>query len=266
MKPLPRFRDIVDKYDVFLLDAWGVLHDGFSPLPGVVETLEHLKNLRKKTIIVTNSPSRKEPAIIDLEKRGIDRTLYGDLVSSGDVAFQGMKSLLLLGQMPRRCVFLGQPKHGRIVHDLSLTTILHPEAGSFLFNTGPNSPHDSEDVYLPILSQAAQCNMPMVCVNPDRTALFQGKRRLCAGRIAELYEQLQASVLYFGKPYPEIYDAVKQMVPVDARILAIGDSLETDIRGAANANMDTMLVFTGLTSRCDPLTIESTYNIQQLQW
>lgn len=266
MKSIDGLKDLVLDFDAFLLDAWGVLHNGVSPFPGVLNALKQLQQEKKQTIIITNSPARKQAVIVDLEKRGISRELYQDVISSGELAFQEMNRMLEQQQLPSQCVFLGQSKHRPILNGLSLECVEQPKENSFLFNTGPNNSWDEEDSYRDLLQAAMTYRIPMICVNPDREVIFQGTRRLCAGGIARSYEQLGGTVLYFGKPYPKIYEIVKRQLPPNIRMIAIGDSLETDIQGAIQANILTVLVLTGVTPVYSPSLRNPTYCMPQLQW
>ena len=88
----------------------------------------------------------------------------------------------------------------------------------------------------------------MVCANPDLVVIHAGKPALCAGALAEEYERLGGRVRWHGKPHPSVYDSCLTLLGVSdrSRILAIGDSLRTDIAGAANAGIDSLLIASGV--------------------
>jgi HAD superfamily hydrolase (TIGR01459 family) len=264
MKTIKGISDLVSEYDLFIVDAWGVLHEGARPFEHVEETLKRLKALGKTVIIVTNSPSRKRNTIKDLDERGISRDLYSDLVSSGEISYLLMEQRLREKTLPKKCFFLGQEKHLHLTEGLDVRLVSDPEEGSFFLNTGPKNPSDSLDLYEDLLATACARSLEMICVNPDRISIFQGQRRLCAGMLAELYEKLGGRVSSIGKPFPSIYRHI--LKGVSQRAVAIGDSLETDIQGGVRAQIDTILVFTGVTTKEMPLHPEPTYCMEELRW
>ena len=98
------------------------------------------------------------------------------------------------------------------------------------------------------LVAGALSRLKMICANPDLEVIRGGRRIICAGALAQRYEELGGDVLYYGKPYPPIYDSCLHLIgdPDPARVLAIGDSLRTDIAGAAGMGMDSILVLGGI--------------------
>ncbi len=266
MKTIKGLSEIAFKYDGLIVDAWGVLHDGRRPFEQVEETLTHLNALHKNVIIVTNSPSRKTKVIIDLHARGIDPALYSDVISSGEVAFQEMQKRFQKRSLPRKCFFLGQEKHLHLTDGLDLILTSTFDAETFLLNAGPVCPSDALSTYQDVLNKAREDSVEMICVNPDRMAFFQGQQRLCAGEIAKQYESMGGGVSYYGKPFPCIYQYIWKQIDSSQRWVAIGDSLETDITGGIGANIDTVLVFTGVTAKKKSFSPSPTYCMEKLQW
>jgi HAD superfamily hydrolase (TIGR01450 family) len=252
--------EIASKYDVFVVDSWGVLHDGSKAFEEAKEVLRNLMELGKKVVIATNSPSRTKKVESDLLQRGIEKNLYSDVVSSGEVAFGMLQKMSF-----KKCFYLGQKKHLSLLEGLSLECASSLEPGLFWLNTGPIQPTDSLESYCKMAKEALQLSIPMFCINPDRFSLFQGEKRICAGAIAQMYEEMGGEVSYVGKPFASMYRAIRNRVDSKAKFLAIGDSLETDIRGGASAGMDTLLVYTGVTSSAS-LSICPKYTLQELRW
>ena len=123
-----------------------------------------------------------------------------------------------------------------------------PEEADFILNTGPAEWEDTLEDYAPLLDAACRRGLPMVCANPDLVVIHDGKPALCAGALAEEYERLGGRVRWHGKPYPSVYDSCLGLLGISdkRRILAIGDSLRTDIAGAAGAGIDSLLIAGGV--------------------
>ncbi|MBX7066821.1 MAG: TIGR01459 family HAD-type hydrolase [Parachlamydiales bacterium] len=263
MKGIEGLSEIVSRYDALVVDAWGVLHDGVNPFSHAKEAMQGLMAEKKKVIIATNAPSRKKKVEEDLQRRGISRDLYSDIASSGELAFLELQQNQTL---PKKCYYSGQRKHFSLLDGLDLEIVPKMERGIFWLNTGPYDPADQIISYQTLADTALRYEVPMVCVNPDQFTLFQGNPRICAGRIAKLYEDMGGKVTYFGKPYLSMYQFIRSLAALSSTFVAIGDSVDTDIKGGIEGKMDTILVYTGVTSFGTPLSIRPTYYMKQLKW
>jgi len=241
---------VADRYDGFILDLWGVLHDGVRPYPGVIDTLQQLKRRGKRAVILSNGPRRAASLARRTGEIGITSDLYDELHSSGEETWRLLKERpdpadAALG----RRVFPIVPERDRdLLAGLDLEVVASPAAASFLLVTG--LAHGAETVadYEQALCIGATHGRPMLCANPDLEVVRGGVRELCAGALAARYEALGGSAHYVGKPHPAVYQTCLAHLGSVARsrILAVGDSLRTDVAGAAGVGVDSLLVLGGI--------------------
>jgi HAD superfamily hydrolase (TIGR01459 family) len=241
--------DLIEGYDGLILDLWGVVHDGVAAYPDVADCLTALRAAGKRTLLLSNAPHRSTALIAQLSAMGIDRALYDEALSSGDAVHQGLErrdepDFAALG---RRLYHLGPERDRNVFDDLEYEAVELGEA-DFVLNTGPVDLAESASDYRPILTVARARVLPMICANPDREVIRQGKRIVCAGALADVYRSLGGVVVERGKPDPAIYDTALERLGIAdrSRVLAIGDALHTDIRGARKAGIDSVLVTGGI--------------------
>jgi HAD superfamily hydrolase (TIGR01459 family) len=236
---------IAGRYEGFILDLWGVLHDGAQPMPGAVEALHHLRDAGKRIVILSNAPRRAAPVIQRISEIGIARELYDDLLSSGEATWRWLKQG---GPGGRRVYPIMAARDGSMLDGLDFDVVKTIEAANFILNTGVESANDRVEDFEDVLRAAALRGLTMVCANPDLVVIHRGKAEICAGAIAQRYEELGGPVQYFGKPHAPIYrDCFALLGVADRRrILAVGDSLRTDIAGANAAGIDGLLVLGGI--------------------
>ncbi len=260
-KPLSGLEDIRDRYTIFIVDLWGVIHDGTALYEGVIEALCTLRDEGKRIFFLSNSPRRAEQVKQQLEALGLPRDLYEDIHTSGEDAYLTLKERTSpwSQSLGFKAYGLTASFHRALVEDLKLTRVGDLAEADFILNTGPEHLHVED--YEDLLEEAAHFKLPMVCVNPDVSIVSGGRVILCAGALAERYEALGGKVYYLGKPYAQIYETLfTRMKGVDpAHILVIGDSLTTDIKGANLMGLDSALVLTGLTSLLEGSKIEAVY-------
>lgn len=245
---IPGIKDVVDQYDAFIIDLWGVIHDGRKPYPCAIETLKNLKDLKKTTLLLSNSPRRVFASEEHLENMGLSRDLYTHIYTSGEDTHQGLKNRpdVWHQQLGMRLYHIGPEFHNPMYTGLNYEKVSSPRDADFLLTTGADFPHIED--YETVLKSALDRNLPMLCANPDRVVVHDGQIILCCGSVAERYEQMGGDVFYHGKPYPAIYQPV--LSPLSgvppSRILAIGDSLTTDIKGAQTQDIDGALIMGGI--------------------
>ncbi|MFQ5953724.1 MAG: TIGR01459 family HAD-type hydrolase [Kiloniellales bacterium] len=247
---LPGLSAVAGRYDGFILDLWGVLHDGERPLPGVLDGLERLRRRGKRVVILSNAPRRVDAAVARLQEIGIPRRLYDGLMTSGEEAYQHLlrRDDPWYSALGRACLHLGPARDKGMLDGLELTQVATAAEADFVLNTGTNMDGDSVDQYRPLLRAAHGAGLPMVCANPDLEVLRRGRREICAGTLAQCYEALGGEVRWHGKPFPSVYQTCFRLLGIEARerILAVGDSLRTDVAGAANVGIDALLVTGGI--------------------
>lgn len=241
---------IASNYDAYIVDLWGVLHNGQEAFPEAVLALAELKALQKKIILLSNSPRRVRAAEARLAELGIVRDFYDELYTSGEDCFQALQYSPdeWYRKLGNYYFHIGPNDDKSMAHELSKMQVTSVENAEFVLVTGTKGWEVDVSKYVPALEKAYEMGLPMVCANPDLTVLFDGEAVICAGAIAQYYEGIGGEVRYHGKPYPGIYKVVMQkLFPIKKeRILAIGDSLRTDIKGAAQLNIDTLLVLSGI--------------------
>ena len=237
-------------YDGFILDLWGVVHNGVEPYPGVLDCLAALRHAGKRTCLLSNAPRRVADVVQRLDEIGVPRTLYDEVLSSGEATHRALANPpdAFHAGLGRRCLHIGPPRDDSVHEGLDLELVERPDLADFVLNTGADDFDDTLDDYRPVLDAAAQCGLPMVCANPDLTVMMGDKTAICAGLLAEHYESLGGRVAYHGKPHAPIYRACRTLLgPLEpGRILAVGDNFLTDIRGANQAGLASLLVAGGI--------------------
>ena len=234
--------EIHGEYECFFIDLWGVIHNGVHLFENVLDTLKFLKNEKKSIFFLTNAPRRSNVIKKQLLEFGLSNKLYDDVVSSGEITWQKLKSRKNL-----RCFIIGPPRDFHLVEGLDVEVVKNPKLVDLIINTGPWGDKDSLENYKPILEELANYNPLMICSNPDKTVIRGDRFMICAGLLAEYYQKIGGKVEYYGKPYSEIYDFTYSiMKKKNEKILVIGDSLDNDIRGANLQNLDSLLITSGI--------------------
>ncbi len=251
MKHLPGFGPLAERYDGFVLDLWGVIHDGVHPLPGSVDTLRRMRALGKRSVLLSNAPRRSWAAQKLMRGMGITDDLYDGILTSGEAVWMALRDRpdAWWQALGMRVFHLGPERDRNVMDDLGLTIVHDPAEASFVLNTGPDdlrdptTPAEFED----ILQACIRARLPMVCGNPDMEVIRGGQRIMCAGALAARYTELGGDCRLLGKPDPAIYPEVLRMLGVEkSRVLAVGDALATDIAGAARAGIASCWVLGGI--------------------
>ena len=243
-------RGLAPRYEGFILDLWGVVHDGTAPFPGVLDCMRRLLDAGKRLVLLSNAPRRSDDVVRRIAAIGVPAGLYHGVMSSGEEAWLCLhrRDEPFYAALGRRCLQIGSDRDLEIREGLDLDFVDDPAAADFILNTGPAEWDDTIEDYAPVLQAARDRDLPMVCANPDLVVIHGGKPALCAGALAEEYERLGGRVRWHGKPHPSVYDSCLALLGISdrRRILAIGDSLRTDIAGAANAGIDSLLIAGGV--------------------
>ncbi len=239
------------RYDGFIVDLWGVIHDGITAYPGAIACLHRLRAAGRRVVLLSNAPRRSAAAQDTLRRMGLPDDAYDGIMTSGEATRAALLARTdpWFASLGDRVWHLGPDKDSGLFEGLPLRRVAGPEAGAFVLNTGPDDALGETDPerYLPALRRAASLGMRMVCANPDLVIVRGGQRVTCAGLLARDYAAMGGAVRQVGKPYPEVYEPVRQMLGLpDARILAVGDSLATDIAGAEAAGLDSCWVLGGI--------------------
>lgn len=258
MKPLSGLAAVAPQYDAFILDLWGVIHDGTHLYEGVHDTLVKLREQDKKIIFLSNAPRRASKVEQVLGKLGIDKSLYDHVLSSGEEGYHWLAS----GKQNfgNRYYYIGPSKDLDVLDGLDFKRVDDIKDADFLLNVGFGSEEQSTDDWMPLLRAARAAKLTMVCLNPDLEVVkITGERFPCAGVIGHAYQNMGGLVLWFGKPFPAVYEqCMRWLSPIGKpRTLAVGDSLDTDIPGAVRYEIDSALVTGGILKHEKPQAIEA---------
>jgi HAD superfamily hydrolase (TIGR01459 family) len=239
--------EICEKYDGYLIDLWGVTHDGQTPYPNVLETLSFLKENGKSIIFLSNAPRRVSVSRQKLESMGILPDMYDAIHTSGEQTHHFLKSFVQ-EQGLSAFYHVGTQKDASLYDGIGASKTDDLNQAQFILCsdtlTWDQQIQDLDEVF----HQAHQLDLPMICANSDRVVRFQGRLALCAGALAQRYEQMGGKVIYFGKPHASVYEHVFENLSKHpkGRCVAIGDSLYTDIQGAYDQRIDTIFITGGI--------------------
>ncbi len=241
---------LIHRYQAFLVDAWGVIHDGKSLYPGAGNILERLIDSGKKVIILSNAARRIPAFKTELSRLGITAELYTDAVTSGDLTCQALKNRghVVFESIGRRYFYLGPLRSRGLLDGLKLKEVRGLGEASFILNTGAEGNQPDASEFEVMLREACDLGLPMICANPDKIAIRGGIPGISAGAIADAYERMGGKVIYFGKPYLPIYQYCFDLFPgiEQTAFVMIGDGLATDIKGANNAGIDSVFLASGI--------------------
>ena len=242
---LKGLEEVAPYYDGFILDLWGVVHDGIAPLSYTLDTLQALRAAKRIVWLLSNAPRRVHVVQQQLDAMGITQDLYDGVLTSGEAARMALRDQYLQ-KWGRRCFHLGPERDQSIFDDLDIDVVQAPDAADFIINSGVYDMHnDTPDRYTPVLTACADKKLPMLCANPDKVVYVGDRLVLCPGTLAEMYEKMDGPVTYVGKPHRAVYRHVLENMGLQ-KVLAVGDSMTTDIAGAAGAGLDSALVLTGI--------------------
>ena len=237
-------------YEAFIVDLWGVMHDGVTAFPEAVGCLEQLKAHGKRVLILSNAPRRAAAVAARTVELGVAAELFDAVMSSGEAVWRNLsaRSAPWYRALGRSCYHLGPERDLGMREGLDLDFVEDLDAADFVLNTGALRTEDTAEDYAPLLETALGHGLPMVCANPDLEVIRGGRREICAGAVAALYERLGGEVRYEGKPHRSIYQACFDVLGFDRSesMLAIGDSLRTDIAGARAVGIDGLFVAGGI--------------------
>lgn len=241
---------VIDRYDGVILDLWGVIHDGEKAYPGVADCLDRLRAAGKVICLLSNAPRRTSGVISKMEGMGIGRERYHHVMTSGEATYDALRNRddpwhAALG---RRLYHIGPDRDQDVYLGLDYTVVPSPEEADFVLNTGIVDFSEPLSVYEPALEACRRHDLPMVCANPDLIVMVGPQMVICAGTLAQRYEEMGGDVAWHGKPHAPVYGCCLSLMGImdKRRILAVGDSLRTDVAGANAAGIDVALVTCGI--------------------
>jgi HAD superfamily hydrolase (TIGR01459 family) len=243
-----RLHELVDGVDVVLSDIWGVVHNGLESFPEACQALRTFRDRGGTVILITNAPRPAASVQRQLQKLGVTEDTYDAIVSSGDLTRH------YVAEHPGGKVFwLGPERDSSIYRGLDPELAPLVEADYIVCTGLYDDETESAEDYRGMMMQARERNLTLICANPD-IVVERGDRLIyCAGAIAELYRELGGEVVFYGKPHRPIYERAMQLaaehhgaaMPLN-RVLAIGDSVRTDLTGAHGFGIDCLFVTRGI--------------------
>ena len=206
MKRVDGIAAVADRYDGFILDLWGVIHDGVRPYEGAADCLERLRDAGKRCVLLSNAPRRSQAAEAMLAAMGLSPSLYTGVLTSGEAVHLALRDRTdpWFAQLGRRVWHLGPERDKNVMQGLDLEEVGTPAEAEFMLNTGPDDHRGQQDPaeFEADLQESVRHGLPMICANPDLEVIRGGVRVICAGTLAQRYEQLGGTVRSLGKPDP----------------------------------------------------------------
>lgn len=263
--PIPGLGAIVSRYDAFLVDQFGVLHDGRAAFPGAADALRRLKAAGKSVAILSNSGKRAAPNAARLAALGFPPALYDWLVTSGEAAHAWLAAHAAPGT---RVFVLARDGDRSILKGLALAETADPASADLLLIAGVEPERMDRAAHAALLGPLAARRVPCVCANPDLVMYLGGGLAFAAGAVAADYAASGGPVSWFGKPHRRIFDHALALLGVrdPARALMIGDSPEHDCAGAAGAGCGWALVEGGAQAGAGTLPEGSGWTMPRLVW
>ena len=230
---------IIDDYQLFYVDLWGVVHNGVSLHKGAIKALNELTKKQKDFILLTNAPRPNHSVKSFLERLGMEKKIRDHVFTSGEAALNYLKKNFL----NETFYHIGPPRDFDLFNDFEKNKSDNIEKCDYLLCTGLFDDHEDDLKYYKNLFEK-NFEKKMICTNPDLIVDRENKREFCAGSVAMVFEKMGGKVVYFGKPYPEVYN--QSIDNKNKKILSIGDNLNTDIKGANLLNYDSLIISNGI--------------------
>ena len=238
MKKLDHLKNIFNNYDHFIIDLWGVVHNGVKPHEGAMKTIQELYNNKKNYIFLSNAPRPvNDVRKFLIEKMKIDKKFLTNILTSGEAAINSIKNF----KYGKFFFHLGPERDNKIFEGLE-NHKTELEKCDYILCTGL---YDREMEKLHFYEKLLKNNTDkkMICTNPDLIVDRGNTQEYCAGSIAKLFEKIGGEVVYYGKPHKEIYNSI---IKDKDKALIIGDNLRTDIKGANLIKQDSLFIIDGV--------------------
>jgi HAD superfamily hydrolase (TIGR01459 family) len=233
--------EVADNYSGFIVDLWGVVHNGVKLFDGVIPCLQKLKELDKKVVFLSNAPRVSGVIKEQLSAFGLDVELYGSIVTSGDVTLDYLRR-----HEAQEYFHIGCPDwDSSLLVGIGMNQVARMCDAEIIVASNFLASRPNPEDYFDEFEQAIERDIPLICANPDMMIYRGDEKSLCAGTLAEEYQKRGGRVQYFGKPHAQVYQYLFKQHE-SANWLAIGDALATDIKGANNMGIDSLLVLSGL--------------------
>ncbi|MFC3132171.1 TIGR01459 family HAD-type hydrolase [Microbaculum marinum] len=238
----------MSEYDGILCDIWGVVHNGVRSWPDACEALYQFREGGGRVVLISNAPRPSASVRELLDHLKVPHHSYDDIVTSGDLTHA-----MVAERADRKAFHLGPERDRAVFEGLNLHMVDADEA-ELVINTGLfDDDNETPDDYREMLACFRASGAEMICANPDAVVERGDRLVYCAGALADAYEKLGGTVHWAGKPHAPIYDEALARLrtaaghPVErGRVLAIGDSLRTDLAGAMSSGLDALFIASGI--------------------
>lgn len=245
---IPHFSALATDYDVFLCDVWGVVHNGEVSFPAACDALMRARAMGKVVVFITNAPRPGDSVIRQIDQLKVPREAYDGIVSSGDVTRD-----VIMQRKGQSLCHIGPPRDQPIFAGLPVKFAPLESADYVVCSGLDEDDTETPEDYRPRLDIMLKRKLFMLCGNPDLVVERGDKLVYCAGSVADLYATMGGEVLYAGKPYRPIYEmALKKAEAISGRktemkrVMAIGDSVRTDLKGARAFGIDMLFMAAGI--------------------
>ncbi len=237
MRDLNHLSEIYRSYDTFIIDLWGVMHNGISLNSKAIKVVQKLSENSKKFVFLSNAPRPSLKVIEFLKKMKMQEELLANVVTSGEAAMQAINQ----NKFGKSFYHLG-PIRDQSLFEKVLSNKTTLDKCDYIICTGL---FDEQEKNLQYYSDLLKSHISknLICTNPDLIVHRGNIEEHCAGAVAKIFETLGGKVIYYGKPYKEIY---KMCFNSGEKVLAIGDNLRTDIKGANNIGIDSLFIYSGV--------------------
>ena len=232
-------KSIIEDYEIFYIDLWGVVHNGIVLNKKAIEALEEINKAKKDYVLLTNAPRPSKTVKLFLEKMGMNKKIREKVYSSGEAALSYLKK----NYCDKKFYHIGPNRDFDLFLEFEKNKLTKIKDSTYLLCTGLFEEQEEDLKYYKELFNE-HTNKKMICTNPDLIVDRGKKRELCAGSVALIFEKMGGEVVYFGKPYPEVYNL--SINNKNKKILCIGDNLNTDIKGANLLNYDSLIISNGV--------------------
>ncbi len=231
-------KSIVNRYDLFFIDLWGVVHNGIELYENSLDVLDKLTAANKNFVLLTNAPRPNATVIKFLKKMGLKK-YFENVFTSGEAAHK-----YLIKELGKKNFFhIGPPKDFDLFKNIEKNNVSKVEDADYFLCTGLFEDQENDlNYYKNLLT--SHISKKMICTNPDLIVDRGEKREYCAGSVAKSFEEIKGEVIYFGKPHPPVYNLSTKIK--NKNVLCIGDNLNTDIKGANIQNFDSLLITNGI--------------------
>jgi len=231
-------RSKLNNYDLFYIDIWGVIHNGLQIFQDSIEVLQNLKKNNKEFVLLTNAPRPNSTVIDFLKKMGL-KEFYENIYTSGEASLK----YLIENFMNLKFYHIGPSRDFDLFKRFEQNKVIDIEKADYFICTGLFKNNETNlQYYKDLLKKFSE--KKFVCTNPDLIVDRGHIREYCAGSIAKLFEEIGGKVIYFGKPYPPVYNLSANIN--GKNVLCIGDNMNTDIKGANIQKFDNLLITSGI--------------------